>query len=596
MSTKSMSILANGNVLIAGEFDETAALLSTKSSLYANGNYFIDGELDEVTITNFDNQTLTWTFTGTNTTMAAAVSCMNITATGNYTGGTYNITVSDNNNAITGGVNGGAGGAGSDYWGGGGGAIGGVNGTAAVTTASAGVGALAADVSGLFSIITNLGYSTSTFGKGGNGSKSSGGTGGSGTFPGGGGGGGGYNLSGTGPGGVSANAAVVISRITNGITYNTLVSQTTGNGSLILPVGTTYLKAWAIGHGRNGGSGSGGQGFSYGGGGGAGGVAYFQLGQTSKFTGYIPTRGTVSKQYSNGSLRIAGTLDEASLFGGQVITINYTPVDIAEGWTNNTVVTYKDVTLIGGGGGGDHRYTSGTSRSFYYANGTLRLGDNRVAGNATVTTITTTISDYGIANGSVGSLSSSTGSTRSSRGGAIGGLAALLIGSTGSEAVDAGGLFEVAAALGYDTTSSRYSFGDSGNGALTATNGSYPGFPAPNFGGGGGGGQVTDAQNPTGPGGAGGPGCVILRYTKMGDSNTYNQLFSMDSGNTTYTLPYGTNYFKIWALGQGAEGIVQSHSNTSANNGSGTYLRSCGGGAGGLAFGAFVYDTNHGLP
>jgi hypothetical protein len=596
-----MSILANGNILIAGEFDETAALLDTKSSLYANGNYFIDGELDEVSITNFDNQTLTWTFTGTNTTMAAAVSCMNITATGNYTGGTYNITVSDNNNAITGGVNGGAGGAGSDYWGGGGGAIGGVNGTAAVTTASAGVGAVAADVSGLFSIITNLGYSTSTFGKGGNGSKSSGGTGGSGTFPGGGGGGGGYNLSGTGPGGVSANAAVVISRITNGITYNTLISQTTGNGSLILPVGTTYLKAWAIGHGRNGGAGSGGQGFSYGGaGGGSGGVAYFQLGETSKFTGYIPTRGTVSKQYSNGSLRIAGTLDEASLFGGQVITINYTPVDNAEGWTNNTVVTFKDATLIGGGGGGNHRYTSGSTRDFYYANGVLRLGDNRIAGNATVTTTLTTITDYGTANGGVGGLSSSTGSGRSNPGAGIGNLGNILSGSTTQEAFgafsDTSGILSVAAALGYDITSAKVSYGDGGNGALTATNSGYSGYPAPNFGGGGGGGEVTDAQNPAGVGNTGGPGCVILQYRKMGDSNTYNQLFSMNNGNTTYTIPYGTNYFKIWALGQGAQGITMSHSNTSANNGSGTYLRSCGGGAGGLAWGAFVYDTNHGLP
>ena len=604
MSSKPISILSNGNVLIAGEFDETTSLsgpINTKSRLYANGNYQINGNLDEITITNFDNQTLTWTFTGTNTTMAAAVSCMNITATGNYTGGTYNITVS-NINAITGGVNGGAGGAGSDYFGGGG-AIGGVNGTAAVAAVSSGNGALAANVSGLFSIITALGYSTSTFGKGGYGGETPGSNGGAGTFPGGGGGGGAYDLSGVSPGGLSANAAVVISRITNGITYNTLVSQTTGNGSLILPLGTTYLKAWAIGHGRNGGSGSGGQGYSYGGaGGGAGGVAYFQLGETSKFTGYIPNRGTVSKQYSNGSLRIAGTLDEATLFGGQTITMNFSST--GDVWANSTVVTFGDVQLIGGGGGGNHKTSSGSSRSFYYANGSLDWGDNYIPGVARIVTGGKTVltSDYGTANGSKGAMQHDPSSVPAAgAGGGIGGGCSAdypFTGSQAQDAVDVGGLFAAVntAAIGYNITADKLSFGDGGNAALTASIGAYNGFDPPNFGGGGGGGSVASASDAYGVGSLhGGNGAVVLQYTKMGEANTYSYLFNMADGNTSYVLPYGTNYLKLWAIGQGAQGITSSYSNTN-NTGSGTYMITAGGGAGGVAYGAFVYDTNHGLP
>ena len=88
---------------------------------------------------------------------------------------------------------------------------------------------------------------------------------------------------------------------------------------------------------------------------------------------------------------------------------------------------------------------------------------------------------------------------------------------------------------------------------------------------------------------------VFLQYTKMGEANTYSYLFNMADGNTSYVLPYGTNYLKLWAIGQGAQGITSSYSNTN-NTGSGTYMITAGGGAGGVAYGAFVYDTNHGLP
>ena len=67
MSIKPISILANGNILIAGEFDETTSLsgpINTKSRLYANGNYQINGELDEVTPVGPSGQAI---FTGDGT-------------------------------------------------------------------------------------------------------------------------------------------------------------------------------------------------------------------------------------------------------------------------------------------------------------------------------------------------------------------------------------------------------------------------------------------------------------------------------------------------------------------------------------------------
>lgn len=598
MSTKSMSILANGNVLIAGEFDETAALLSTKSSLYANGNYFIDGELDEITITNFDNQSVTYDFTANNATatfMGATIS--GISPVSSTTGGTYSVS-NTGPYTVYGGANGGNGA--TQYSSGGynyGGKGGGIGGGDAVGGAGGHVG-YGQDVGGLFAAASAAGYSLSNFGSGGYGGLSWS-TPSQAYFPGGGGGGinSGY------PVGLPGAGAVFIKYTKHGVDYYLAYEQSSGAGSFKFPIGTTYVKIWTVGQGKRGNSGG-----PPGSGAGAGGVAYMEFTPTNKYSGYSISNGTVSKQYSNGTLRIAGTLDEATLFGGQPITITFSKV--GDVWANTTTATFKDVSLIGGGGGGQNRNSSGSSRSYYYANGVVRLGDNRIAGKASITGGANTrfrfydtagvgmYYDYGAVNGYQGgrNVNPSYGPS-ATYGAGIGGNAPEISpfpGPISQEAADVAGLFAAVntASIGYNITATKLSFGDGGNAALTQSIGAYNGFIPPNFGGGGGGGSITPGSTSGSGAAIGGRGCVVLQYTRMGEANTYSYLFDMANGNTVYYLPYGVNYLKLWAVGEGAPGTIGSYSNLN-NTGSGTYLYTAGGGAGGVAYGAFVYNSSH---
>lgn len=317
---------------------------------------------------------------------------------------------------------------------------------------------------------------------------------------------------------------------------------------------------------------------------------------------------TKSRLYSNGSLVTDGVLDEATLFGGQPITITFSKV--GDVWANSTTATFKDVSLIGGGGGGQNRISSGSSRSYYYANGVVRLGDNRIAGKASITGGANTrfrfydtpgvgmYSDYGAVNGYQGSRTvDPTYGPAAVPGAGIGGNApeiAPFPGPTSQEAADVSGLFAAVntASIGYNITATKLSFGDGGNAALTQSIGAYNGFIPPNFGGGGGGGSITPGSTSGAGAVIGGRGCVVLQYTKMGEANTYSYLFDMANGNTVYYLPYGVNYLKLWAVGEGAPGTIGSYSNLN-NTGSGTYLYTAGGGAGGVAYGAFVYNSSH---
>ena len=317
---------------------------------------------------------------------------------------------------------------------------------------------------------------------------------------------------------------------------------------------------------------------------------------------------TRSRLYANGSLVTDGVLDEAGLFGGQPITITFSSV--GDVWANSTTATFKDVTLIGGGGGGANRVNSGSPRSYYYANGIARLGDNHIPGKGSITGGANTkfrfydtpgvgmYSDYGTVNGSKGGRTiNPTYGPAASAGAGIGGATLEYYpwtGSSSQEAVDVGGLFDAVntASIGYNITATKLSYGDGGNAALTQSIGAYNGFIPPNFGGGGGGGSITPGSTSGSGAPIGGRGCVVLQYTKMGEANTYSYLFDMANGNTVYYLPYGVNYLKLWAVGEGAPGVIGSYSNLN-NTGSGTYLYSAGGGAGGIAYGAFVYNSSH---
>jgi hypothetical protein len=214
---------------------------------------------------------------------AASVSFSNVTITGNagsntsvYTsgaGGTFTVT---NNNGFCGGVNGGAGGSGRQPMSSGNGAGGGAPGGGVGTTATSGsTGASFTDVSGFLASYASAGYTAgASFGKGGNGSTSIGGVG---NIPGGGGGGGGNNASGYTAGGLGAAGMILIKYTVYGVTSYQVINQASGNGSITFPVGTSYVKTWAIGQGGRGGQGDSDStnGIYYtGAGGGGGGFAY----------------------------------------------------------------------------------------------------------------------------------------------------------------------------------------------------------------------------------------------------------------------------------------------------------------------------------
>jgi hypothetical protein len=224
--------------------------------------------------------TITYNFTSNNST----VSFNGVTIAGNAgtssntsesgSGGTYTIT---NNNGLCGGTNGGAGGAGrvllSFFTGsgaGGGAAGGGVGGNY-----TSGSGAPFSDISGFLAAYAAAGYTAgANFGKGGNGSTS---VGNNGNVPGAGGGGAGNPSSGYTAGGTGAAAMILITYTQYSSVIYQLVNQASGAGSITLPQGTSYVKAWAIGNG-----GGGGEGdmdltnniYRVGGGGGGGGFAY----------------------------------------------------------------------------------------------------------------------------------------------------------------------------------------------------------------------------------------------------------------------------------------------------------------------------------
>jgi hypothetical protein len=262
------------------------------SKQYSNGTFQVLGRLDEVSAQYFSNLTLSYSFPtndATATLFGVTVTGLNGTTSSSVSspGGSYSI-ASSNPYSITGGVNGGNG---SDTWssgglsyGGGGGGIGGHY--PGNTTA----GATGYDISGLWEAATLAGYAgDGTFGKGGGGSLQASGAG---TFPGGGGGGygGGYAA------GAPGAAGVIILYQVGTTRYATAITSAAGDGTFSFPVGTNYIKVWAIGRG---GGGSSGQFNIVGPGGGAGGCAYadFQITDYSlsnTYGGAPPSTGTTT--------------------------------------------------------------------------------------------------------------------------------------------------------------------------------------------------------------------------------------------------------------------------------------------------------------
>lgn len=225
-------------------------------------------------LTNYSNSTVTYSFTSNNATATFnGVTIIGYAGNnggnnggGGGAGGTYSIV---NNNGYGYGVNGGAGGTptyGGNANGGGGGGIGG-------SDAGAGNGAFSIDMNQLFSVVTAAGYNDS-FGRGGY----AGGNGGALPIFAGGGGSGfsaGNAFDPLPNANIGANAAIVLQYISINTTYSQVINQSSGDGSVSLPSGTSAVKIWAIGKGGNGGADGGA--LNGGGGGGAGGTAWCEF-------------------------------------------------------------------------------------------------------------------------------------------------------------------------------------------------------------------------------------------------------------------------------------------------------------------------------
>ena len=527
----------------------------TTTKIDSSGNYFTGGELDDVSATYFQNKVITYTFNG-NTTISFANTT--ITANTGASGGSYSVI---NDNGRTGGVIGGAGASGlligADVaQGGGGGAVGGGNGSGAG-------GGTFTDVSGFLAAYTDAGYTynLSVFGKGGDGGFGTNGT--PGGIPGAGGGGASYTFSTTSStsGGAGANGAVLIQYKSRGIYYYNYINQSAGSGTITLPIGTTYVKFWAIAQGAPGGSYTFVNFNYYGGDGGrAGGIAYASFdvsdyGLSNTFWS-SSSANTVRKQYSNGSLQTLGEIDEyTTLNNYRTLTYNFT--------SSIATAVFYGLTIKGNPG---NLGASGVQ------------GAGGTGGTGSITGTSSVLSNSGTATGGDG------GNGVNLVGGGGGGG---INGGAGGNGIGAGGtgnnigtapndLFSaVATALGSSTN-----FGKGGVGGDRSFSGSQQ--PGSFAGGGGGGGGGTGSSNFNGAVGANAG--IVIKYTVNGVTYAVviNQNGTITGGGggivttaTTVIFPALTTYVKIWCIGAGGQG------------GQGGGSEGGGGGAGGAGFADF---------
>lgn len=313
----------NFQVADPGTSGSTLNSLATVASLSgANGAATFQNSTDSTTAFQVQN--------------VAGASILNVDTSNAQTTASGSLVVFANTTPSGGGANGGAGsGVSGDHGGGGGGGIG-----TAATPANAACagdnGAQGVDVSGLFTVVSGLGFATTGpgsgngtctsgpnnnadngnpatgFGSGGGGASYYGGNGGNGLYGGGGGGAAGFSAVNM-VGGTGGQGVVVISP-----TGGTNVAKTSGT-SYTVPAGITTLKIWAIGAG-GGGAGSTNVDSTSGGAGGAGGVVYrtFAVTPGQVITYSLGTGGTGGTNTNGGS---AGGSTTATV-GGVTVTAN----------------------------------------------------------------------------------------------------------------------------------------------------------------------------------------------------------------------------------------------------------------------------------
>jgi hypothetical protein len=127
---------------------------------------------------------------------------------------------------------------------------------------------------------------------------------------------------------------------------------------------------------------------------------------------------------------------------------------------------------------------------------------------------------------------------------------------------DIGGLYAAVTLAGYTGNSS---FGAGGIGGANYGNAPAPG--AFSGGGGGGGAYVGGGY------GTGGDGSIVIQY-KVGGTN----YCTVRTSSGSFTIPKGTLYLKMWAIGKGGDG----------NPGPGGANSGAGGGAGGVSYCEFI--------
>ena len=483
--------------------------MAISNKINSSGNYFIGGEIDEfsASITHLSSKTITYDFTNNNATVSFLGATISGLASIAQAAGLYTVSNVPSYTTSSGGANGGIGGYLGNSNAGGGGSLGGANGKSGGASYS---GSTAPnDVSGLLAAAAAAG-AAADFAYGAAGSE----TGfGNGRFAGGGGTGKGFfSYQPALPGG---NAGILI-KYNN--TYS-LINQSSGAGSITLPAKTTYLKIWCIGKGGDGGG--------NGNGGGGGGVAYIEFDFTSITS--TSNANTVSKQYSNGYMRIIGEYDEVTYSADYLISYLLVAGGGAGGGGS-------------GGGGGAGGYIEDTLQIFPGTNYSVVIG----AGGPRVATVG--------ANGSNGGDSTLTGAPT-----AVGG------GFGGTEG-------------GYGTATTRGANGGSGGGSVIGA-GSSSGTADQGYGGG----NSTQSTIGSGGGGAGAVGengyfANPLMYAGNGGIGKQSSI----TGTPTYYAGGGAGGFNYnWTIGGGGQGGLGGGGNGGFNGNGGAGASNTGGGGGG---------------
>jgi hypothetical protein len=251
-----------------------------------------------------------------------------------------------------------------------------------------------------------------------------------------------------------------------------------------------------------------------------------------------------------------------SIVGANNISLTTYPTTISGIWDKNEHASLVSANLWSGYGGLSLSYNFTSNIATIIFNGGTVKG--LVGGTG---------SGPGGGPGGIGGSYSITGSGYSNSGGVNGGTGP----SGGAASFSPGG-----ASIGTDTdlqsiaSNLSYSnFGSGGSGAQV-NGGNINGGPGYFAGGGGGGGATASGGNQP-PGGAGSNAGIAFKYIAQG--TTYYQIVNQSAGSGSFTLPGGTVYVKIWAIGHGGDG---------GTGGGGTNVCGAGGGGGGIGWAEFT--------